>query len=166
MRRSSVALAWALIAGLLVVAPARAQDPVLEIHRTEAGAHWDPRGTDLLFVLVIGSDVREGDPARGRADTLRLIALNPATMQGSTVGIPRDSYVNIPGRGMSKINASLQFGGPQLVVETVQALAGVPIHFWALVEFSRFRQLVDRLGGVTVNVPYPMNDRFSGANFP
>jgi len=81
------------------------------------------------------------------------------------VGIPRDSYVPIPGRGTNKINASLSFGGPEKTVETVSALTGIKIQYWATIEFSRFRKLVDTLGGVEVKVPYEMHDTFSGADF-
>ena len=140
--------------------------PVFELHRTAAASHIDPATANPLFVLVIGSDVREGDPARGRADSLHIVAVNTVSGRGTIVGIPRDSYVPIPGRGTNKINASLFFGGPQLTAETVARLSGLPIHYWALVEFSRFRNLVDRLRGIDMDVPYAMSDDASGAHFP
>jgi polyisoprenyl-teichoic acid--peptidoglycan teichoic acid transferase len=140
--------------------------PVIELRRTSVASHFDPgRSSSPLFVLVIGSDVREGDPKGGRADSLHLVALNPDTGRGTIVGIPRDSYVPIPGLGASKINAALVRGGPERMVQTVSQLAGVPIHYWALTEFSRFRQLVDAVGGVEIDVPYAMADSASGAFF-
>lgn len=139
--------------------------PIFELHRTAEAAHLDPTSANPLFILVIGSDVREGDPVAGRADSLHVVAVNTQTGRGTVIGIPRDAYVPIPGHGTNKINASLFFGGAEGVVRTVSELSGLPIHYWALTEFSRFRQLVDTLGGIDVEVPYPMYDRFSGSAF-
>lgn len=165
MRRSVAILSVLLIAA--TPSPRTTPPPpVFELHRTAAAAHIDPAKANPLFVLVIGSDVREGDPAAGRADSLHIVAVNTAAMRGTIVGIPRDSLVNIPGRGRAKINEALHMGGGPKTVETVSALTGIPIHYWALSEFTRFRQLVDRLGGIDVSVPYPMADSDSGAFFP
>jgi len=139
--------------------------PAIELNRTAEGSFTEPLGKSPLFVLVIGSDVREGNPRAGRADSLHVVAIDPESGKGTIVGIPRDSYVPIPGRGSNKINASLFFGGPELVVQTVSQFTGINFHYWALVEFSRFRDLVDRLGGIEVNIPYPMSDSASGAHF-
>lgn len=164
MKRLATALCVLLLAASSPM-PRPTPTPILELHRTAAGAHFEPYQTNPLFVLVIGSDIREGDPNRGRADSLHIVAVNTQRMEGTIVGIPRDSYVNIPGFGVNKINAALEFGGPAKVTETVSALTGLPIHFYATVEFSRFRQLVDNLGGIDVDVPYQIVDSFSGANF-
>jgi LCP family protein required for cell wall assembly len=143
----------------------REEPPAIELHRVASGSYIEPAKQKLFTALIIGSDVREGDPKRGRADTLQLLVVNAKTGAGTLVGIPRDSYVNIPGRGPEKINASLFFGGPESTVATVKAMSGIHIQYWALIEFSRFRKLVDVLGGVEVNVPYPMRDSFSGSDF-
>lgn len=164
--RSRLALAVAPMLVLALLPEASpSEEPALELHRTEEGRHIDPARTNPLFVLVIGSDIREGNPAHGRADSLQIVAVNTDTGRGTIVGIPRDSYVPIPGRGNGKINSSLRFGGPELTVETVRQLSGLPIHYWAIVDFSRFRSLVDHLGGLTVDVPYPLADPKSGAFF-
>jgi LCP family protein required for cell wall assembly len=139
--------------------------PALEIHRTAMASHLDPAKANPLIALVIGSDVREGDPAAGRADSLHVVAVNAQTHHGTIIGIPRDSWVDIPGSGMAKITQSLTRGGPTKTVEAVANLTGLPIHYWALIEFSRFRDLVDSLGGIDVQVPYKMADSFSGAYF-
>jgi LCP family protein required for cell wall assembly len=94
-----------------------------------------------------------------------VLAVDTKKGAGTMVGIPRDSYVDVPGLGTSKINASLSSGGPERTVQAVSQLSGIPIQYWAIVEFSRFRKLVDTLGGVEVNVPYEMHDHFSGADF-
>lgn len=159
----------ALAATLLAATPSPHRTPpppVFELHRTAVAAHAAPAKVNPLFVLVIGSDVREGDPAAGRADSIHIVAVNTETARGTIIGIPRDSFVNIPGAGRSKINDSLVAGGPAKTVETVTSVTGIPIHYWALIDFSRFRELVDRLGGLDVDVPYPIADAaYSGAVF-
>jgi LCP family protein required for cell wall assembly len=172
MRRSAIFVALAAIAIAVVFSSTRTSDepqstpPAIELHRTAAASYFDPVKRSPLFILVIGSDVREGDPRGGRADSLQLVSINTKTGAGTIIGIPRDSYVPIPGSGTNKINASLYFGGPERTVQTVSQLAKVPIHYWALIEFSRFRSVVDQLGGIEVDVPYAMNDKASGAVFP
>ncbi|MGH2758914.1 MAG: LCP family protein [Actinomycetota bacterium] len=164
--RLALLLAGLVLLGVATTPPPAPELPVIELHRTSKASHFDPaRSSSPLFVLVIGSDVREGDPSGGRADSLHLVALDPNAGRGTIIGIPRDSYVPIPGLGSSKINAALARGGPERMVQTVSQLAGVPIHYWAVTEFSRFRQLVDAVGGVDVDVPYAMADPASGAFF-
>jgi polyisoprenyl-teichoic acid--peptidoglycan teichoic acid transferase len=121
---------------------------------------------DPLIVLVIGSDARPGQSVtRSRADSLHLVGVNPARGTASVLGIPRDSYVPIPGAGSEKINASLFFGGPQRTVETVERLSGARIDAYLLTGFDSFRRLIRLVGGVEVRIPYPINDHYSGANF-
>ena len=141
--------------------------PVVELHRVASASYFDPARVNPLFILVIGSDVRVGDPRGGRADSLHIVAINTKTGAGTIVGIPRDSWVPIVGGGTEKINASLVVGGPASTVATVTRLTGIHFHYWALTEFSHFRRLVDEVGGIDVRVPYAMQDiPFSGANFP
>jgi LCP family protein required for cell wall assembly len=147
--------------------PSAASVPVIELHRTAQAAYFDPAKARKIFVLVIGSDVRNGDPRGGRADSLHIVSINTQTGSGAIVGIPRDSWVPVVGGGTQKINASLVVGGPLDTVATVSRLTGITFQYWALTEFSHFRRLVDRLGGVDVVVPYAMQDlKYSGANFP
>jgi LCP family protein required for cell wall assembly len=170
MKRLALVVAAAIVLG--AVGTYRVQSgheekpqPVIVIHRVAASRYVEPAKSSLFFALIIGSDVRSGDPAAGRSDSLHVIALDTRTGHGTIIGIPRDSYVNIPGHGVNKINSSLDFGGPALTVQTVEQLTGFPIQYWALIDFSRFRRLVDALGGVDVNVTAPMHDAFSTADF-
>lgn len=168
MRRLFVVfLVGVAVAAVFSVRPEREEDtaPAIELHRVASATHFDPADRKLYTALIIGSDVREGDPKRGRADSLHLLIVNAKTGKGTLVGIPRDSYLPIPGRGADKITASLFFGGPKATVQTVKAWTGIHIQYYALIEFSRFRKLVDTLGGVEVKVPYAMNDSASGAVF-
>lgn len=120
----------------------------------------------LVFVLVIGSDARPGEPLdRSRADSIHLLAANPASGTGTVLGFPRDSWVEIPGHGRGKINSALALGGPDLLAETVQRLTGLPVDWWVLTGFTGLTAMVDELGGVRVEVPRRMADRNSGAFF-
>jgi polyisoprenyl-teichoic acid--peptidoglycan teichoic acid transferase len=122
--------------------------------------------SDPLFILAIGSDARPGQAVAGaRADSLHVIGINPRRGAASIVGIPRDSYVPIPGVGTRKINEALFYGGPELTVRTVEQLTGARIDAYVLTGFEGFRHLVRGVGGVEVRIPYAMSDPFSGAHF-
>jgi LCP family protein required for cell wall assembly len=121
-----------------------------------------------FFIAVIGSDARPGvcEPVeRCLSDSLHIIGINPKERSASIVGIPRDSYINIPGVGTRKINESLYNGGPELVVQTLEELSGVRIDDWFLTSFEGFRHLIEEIGGIRVEIPYPMSDEHSGASF-
>ena len=120
----------------------------------------------LLFILVAGSDARPGeDVRRTRADSLHLLAVNPSTLEGTVLGFPRDSWVDIPRHGAGKINTALQLGGPDLLAETVRHLTGLPVHYYVLTSFPGLAGMVDELGGVDVHVDRRMADKASGAYF-
>jgi LCP family protein required for cell wall assembly len=121
--------------------------------------------TGTSFILVIGSDARPGEsPEATRGDSLHLVGVNPAKGAVSILGIPRDSFVPIPGVGTRKINEAL-LGGPNLVMRTVEQLTGVSIDGYVLTGFAGFQDLVNAVGGIGVNVPYRMSDPYSNANF-
>lgn len=121
--------------------------------------------TGTYFILVIGSDARPGEsPEATRGDSLHIVGVNPAKGAVSILGIPRDSFVPIPGVGTRKINEAL-LGGPDLVVRTVEDLTGVAIDGYVLTGFAGFQDLVNAVGGIGVDVPYRMNDPYSNANF-
>jgi LCP family protein required for cell wall assembly len=121
----------------------------------------------LLFVLVIGSDARPGQSITSgtRGDAIHIVAVNPRRGIVSILGIPRDSYVSIPGVGTGKINGALAMGGPELMVRTVEQLTGIPITAYVLTGFAGFEHLVKAVGGFSIDIPYAMDDSFSGAHF-
>jgi polyisoprenyl-teichoic acid--peptidoglycan teichoic acid transferase len=149
--------------------PATAQEPAVKIGRTQHAEYFPAaRANRPIFVLAIGSDARPGvcQPVeRCLADSIHLIGINLRKRSASILGFPRDTYVEIPGHGDAKINESLFVGGPQTVVATVEALTGVPIDYYLLTSFNGLRRMVTRLGGIKVEIPYPMNDPASGAVF-
>ena len=111
--------------------------------------------SDPTTILLVGTD---GGRAAGRgdanrSDSLLLLRTDPGKHRISYLSIPRDLRVEIPGYGTSKINAANQIGGPALTIETVRALTGLPIDHVVVVDFDGFRELIDALGGITVDVP-------------
>jgi LCP family protein required for cell wall assembly len=126
----------------------------------------EPVPDGLVFILVAGSDARpREDMFRTRADSIHLLAVNPATGEGTLLGLPRDSWVEIPGHGRDKINNALALGGPNLLAATVRRLTGLPVDYWVITGFPGLTRMVDDLGGVDVMVERRMNDRASGARF-
>jgi LCP family protein required for cell wall assembly len=117
-------------------------------------------------ILAVGSGARPGDDVlHSLSDSLHLIFLNPDQHAGTIVGIPRDSWVDIPGHGSDKINSALAVGGPDLMVQTIEARFGVHIDYWAITTFWGFKGMLDQIGGLTVNVPFRMYDpTYSGVD--
>lgn len=108
-----------------------------------------------LNVLLLGIDARP-DESIGRTDSIILASLEPRSGQVRLLSIPRDTRVNIPGRGWNKINTACVYGGPELTMEVVSELLGTPIEYYALVDFNGFAALIDKLGGVTIDVEQDM----------
>ncbi len=127
------------------------------------------RSQPITF-LLIGSDSREGldslvnfGPSGGeRADVIILLRVVPDDGTAQMLSIPRDTYVDIPGHGKGKINSAFAFGGAALMVETVADFTGVPINHYVEVDFVGFQAIVDDLGGVDIDFPFPARDGKSG----
>jgi LCP family protein required for cell wall assembly len=123
-------------------------------------------GSKPIFILALGSDARPGQPiTEQRSDSIHIIGINPEQHRASILGFPRDSWVDIPGHGSNKINAAMVYGGPHLTVETIEQLTGIHIDYYMLTSFGGLTHMVNDIGGLVVNVPYPMHDHYSGANF-
>lgn len=129
-------------------------------------------GDGPLEILVIGSDARPGQKVSGfRADSVHIISAVPATRTASIVGIPRDSWVEVPYEGagavggMDKLTHTMASRGPEVVVETVTTLSGVEFDGYLLTGFLGFQRLIDAFGGFQLDVPYRMNDIKSFSNF-
>jgi LCP family protein required for cell wall assembly len=115
--------------------------------------------------LLVGSDRRADQATTGRdagqplwrpgaqrADTIMLVHLAADRDRAYLVSFPRDAWVAIPGRGNAKLNAAFSFGGPPLLVATVERLTGVRVDHFAVLDFEGFRSMTDALGGVDVRV--------------
>lgn len=120
-----------------------------------------------MNVLLIGSDIRgdaraaaeytatTGQSSDQRSDVLMLIHIPADHQRVYGISIMRDLWVDIPGYGASKINASLEVGGVALVAQTVGSLLNTHIDHTVMVDFNSFKTLTDFLGGVDVNVTVP-----------
>ena len=100
-------------------------------------------GPHVISILAVGSDARPGeDMTHSRGDALQLVTINTQTHAASIIGVPRDSWVDIPGHGIDKINSSLYYGGPQLLGQTVGNLIGVHPKYVFVTRFPYFIQMV------------------------
>jgi LCP family protein required for cell wall assembly len=103
-----------------------------------------------LNVLLLGVDQRGNEPAR--SDTIIVAFLDLKKPDVKLLSIPRDTRVDIPGRGKQKLNHSHAFGGPELTAEVVSDLLGVEIDKYVEVNFENFEKIIDTLGGIEMNV--------------
>jgi LCP family protein required for cell wall assembly len=114
-----------------------------------------------LNMLLLGIDARE-DEGMARSDSIILASVDPRSKQVSLLSIPRDTRVNIPGHGWDKINSATVYGGPELSTKVVSSLLGVSVKYYVLADFSGFKDIVDALGGVMLDVDQDMYDVLDG----
>lgn len=118
---------------------------------------------DPISILLFGVDQREGD--RGRPDSLILLTANPGDKSIKMVSIPRDTYTEIIGKGIKdKINHSYTYGGVDMTIKTVENFLDVPIDYYTEVNMDGFKDLVDAVGGVTVD--NTLDFTYERADFP
>ena len=108
--------------------------------------------TQPAIALILGYDTRYGEHQNGHSDTLILVRIDPKTKMLSTLALPRDLQVPIPGVGVAKINEAYARGGAKLAIETVTALIKTPISYYIPVNFKAFRLTVDAVHGVYIDV--------------
>lgn len=146
--------AWAGLA-------ARVFAPVAGATARGTATSFDPppyNGRDRLNVLVLGIDSRGTAGDTQNTDTMIVLSLDPLNRTAAMLSVPRDTLVSIPGHGQDKINAAYAYGGPDLAEKTVEALLGIRINSYALIDFGAFTQIVDAVGGVLVDVKRPIRD--------
>jgi LCP family protein required for cell wall assembly len=111
---------------------------------------------DPVTFLLVGSDSRgevvAGEDPDGRSDAIMIARFSADRAHAQLISIPRDSWVDIPGHGRNKINASYAFGGPSLLIQTVEQLTQVRIDHYVAIDFDGIIQVTDDLGGVDVVV--------------
>jgi LCP family protein required for cell wall assembly len=132
---------------------------------TSAGTNW----------LIAGADTRNGLNTQeivadhvgfdfGTANSDSLLLLHMGTGKPLLISIPRDSYVPIPGHGDNKINSALGFGGPALLIQTVEQVTGLRINHYMGIGFGGLVDVVNQVGGVRICLPNALNDQDSGVN--
>ena len=118
-------------------------------------------------ILLLGSDQPSLESV-GRTDTIIVVSINPDIPSVALLSIPRDFYAWIPGHGFNKINTAYSRGerdnypggGPGLIKATIEYNLGIPIHYYARINFDGFIKVVNALGGVDVAVECPLSDTF------
>jgi len=142
-------------------------DVLSPVSFTSAGTNW----------LITGSDSRAGlnrkeenqlalghDISGSRSDTILLLHVPANGTPPTLVSLPRDSYVPIPGHGYNKLNAAYAFGGPKLLVQTVQNVTGLPVAHYMGIGFGGLVSVVNDVGGVQMCLKAPMKDPKAGLN--
>jgi LCP family protein required for cell wall assembly len=111
---------------------------------------------DPVTFLLVGSDSREvtadGEAPGARSDAIMIARAEADRRHAQIISIPRDTWVDIPGHGMNKINASYALGGPSLLVQTVEQLTGVRIDHFVAIDFAGLAEVTEAMGGVDVYV--------------
>ena len=132
--------------------------PVASIPDANLPPAWD--GASRITVLLIGLDYRDylANDGPPRSDSMIVLTIDPLSKTAGMMSIPRDMWVNIPGFGYSRINTAyssgegskLPGGGPELARKTVEQFIGVPIQYYAQIDFGTFVQFIDLIGGIDV----------------
>jgi len=106
-------------------------------------------------ILLLGTDHMNNDQRvyDFHSDSIMLLRTDPSKHRLAYLSIPRDLRVEIPGHGPSKINAAMQLGGPALAVRTIENFTGLPVNHVMVINFHDFRELIDNIGGITIDVP-------------
>jgi LCP family protein required for cell wall assembly len=160
-----------LLGGFLVIFAAAGATAVAAFHEVDKVVSALELGTELKLgkntlattdpgkaqtILILGSDHRpknNGEGASGaRSDTIMLVRLNPDKEATAIMSLPRDLKVRIPGRGVDKINAAYEYGGPALTLRTVKQLTGLPVNHVVNVTFRGFWRAVNAIGCVYTDV--------------
>ena len=145
----------------LVAVPIYAWTSVSRVDATPAGDRpGDQPGTTYLLV---GSDARAG-LAGGRTDTIML--LHTGSGPNLLMSIPRDSLVEVPGQGVTKINAAFAAGGPPLLVRTIEGATGIRVDDYVEIGFTGFVRLVDAVGGIEICPETAMRDPQARLDIP
>jgi LCP family protein required for cell wall assembly len=157
-RLTTILLGLMLALGLLAIPDSTVRPPDMVLVHVERASAVDT-DPDVTWILAVGSDARPGeDMTHTRGDALQLVGINTRTGAAAAIGIPRDSYVSIPGHGSDRINAALYYGGPQLLAETVGNLVGIDAEYVFVTRFKMFQAMINSIGGVYVDNPVAFSD--------
>ena len=121
---------------------------------------WD--GNSRVTLLVMGMDYRDWEDGTDipRTDSMILVSIDPLSMTAGMLSIPRDTWINVPGMGYNKINTAYRWGevyqlpggGPGLAMQTVEQFLGVPVDYYALIDFNAFVRFIDEMGGLDMHI--------------
>ena len=159
-----VLLLWVVF---LVAVPLIAWSKIEKVDATPSGDR--PESQPGTTYLLVGSDSREGltrkqqlEYGTGKGDGRRtdtIMLLHTGSGPNMLMSIPRDSIVDVPGRGTTKINAAFAYGGPELLVQTIEGETGIRIDDYVEIGFAGFVDVVDAVGGIEICPKRAMRDR-------
>lgn len=144
-----------LLAILFGVYSCTALSLIKKLNYVESGSRSHTAGaleeSYVTSILLIGTDGRSVDD-RGRSDTMILLSINKKTDEITLTSFMRDSYVDIPGYGWEKLNASYSYGGPELLMDTIEKNFRVRVEDYIAVNFNSFASIIDSVGGIEIEV--------------
>jgi LCP family protein required for cell wall assembly len=112
-------------------------------------------------ILLLGTDhANQPGHETQHSDSIMLIRTDPSLHRVVYLSIPRDLRATIPGVGDTRINAAMQSGGPPLAIRTIRSYTGLHVNHVIIVDFSQFKDVIDALGGITVDVPERIVSKF------
>lgn len=123
-------------------------------------------GTERVNILLLGIDLRCGEEGPTHTDSMMVVTIDPVGKSIAALSLPRDMWVEIPGFGVNRINQAYfqgeaydyPGGGAALAVETVEATLGIPVQYYAAINFDGFVEIIDIIGGITVEVSEEIDD--------
>lgn len=148
------ALALALVFFLSVFAGIFIQSHFFHKNQGMAEAETAAPEDKVINFLLLGVDERDDDV--GRSDTILVLSFNPSTKRAELISVPRDSRVTIPGYGKTKINHSFAYGGARMTKQMVEKTLGIHIDNYFVFNFKGFRDTMDAIGGVDLDVDKDM----------
>lgn len=157
----SPALVLGLVLALVLGLHSRPEAAVLSLVKVETARSVD-FDSGVVWLLFLGSDARQGTKVLdGRADAIQLVGVDFEAGTAVAFGVPRDSWVDLEGHGMDRINAGLALDGPELMAGAVEDLFGVAPDYVVTIGTEGLAELVDGVGGIAIDVPqdaYVPND--------
>lgn len=125
---------------------------------------------DPISILVMGiDDNKERNLGSARTDSMIVVTFNPKSHTINTTSIPRDTYTKITTKkfkGKDKINTAYTYGGDMAAIQAVQDLLDIPIHYYLTIDFDAFKEIIDALGGIEVDVPMNIYSEYASEDNP
>ncbi|WP_210440426.1 LCP family protein [Nocardioides xinjiangensis] len=154
-------LAAVLAATGLAIPPSAVQPTDVSLVKIRHAQGVATGGDDVVWILAVGSDARPGqEMTRARGDALQMVGINTRTGSATAIGVPRDSWVVIPGHGREKINSALYVAGPRGMAGAMSDLVGIEPDYVVVTRFPFFEDMVDDIGGITVSNPRRFSDPY------
>ena len=145
-----------VVIGIFLLYSVIAMIGIVSMNRVETGDRGYTSGSlnasYVKNVLVIGTDTRDPEVERGRSDSMILVSMNAKTNEIYMTSFMRDAYVEIPGNGSGKLNAAYSYGGPELLMDTIESNYQVHIDDYVMVTFSATAAMIDAVGGVELTI--------------